>query len=75
MPKVKDRGLSDVLFFQALDENLYDVIQISPKEKPVAAVNAVKNRQRKQTNSSLDEQPKRPPKGNRTHEVNTVNKL
>ncbi|XP_031603239.2 SH2 domain-containing protein 7 [Oreochromis aureus] len=54
--------------FEALDEDLYDVIQISPKEKPVAAVSAVKNRQRKQINSSLDEQPKRPPKGNRTHE-------
>uniref|UniRef100_A0A3Q0QXV6 SH2 domain containing 7 n=1 Tax=Amphilophus citrinellus TaxID=61819 RepID=A0A3Q0QXV6_AMPCI len=56
--------------FEALNEDLYDVIQVSPKEKPAAALGcAVKHRKKKQIISTIDEQPKRPPKSNRTHEV------
>lgn len=69
---MKHRGLSDALLSQALDEDLYDVIQVSPKEKPVAALSTVKHRQKNQIYSTIDEQPKRPPKSNRMHEVSTV---
>ncbi|XP_029379502.1 SH2 domain-containing protein 7-like isoform X1 [Echeneis naucrates] len=51
--------------FEVLNEELYDTIQISPKEKPSDTVRAVKNIRKQQTNSA-SEQP-RPPRGNRSH--------
>lgn len=48
--------------FEALNEELYDVIQISPKEKPAATAGAVKNMQKPQINSNLELPPMRPPR-------------
>ncbi|XP_062277496.1 SH2 domain-containing protein 7-like [Scomber scombrus] len=52
--------------FEELNEELYDIIQISPKEKPVATVRAVNNVQKQLTSSASEQQPTRPPKSNRT---------
>lgn len=71
----KNEGLTGVLFLQALNEELYDIIQVSPKEKPVAAVRALSNMQRQQINSAAEQPPTRPPKSNRTLEASTVHKL
>ncbi|XP_069019056.1 uncharacterized protein [Embiotoca jacksoni] len=54
--------------FAELNEDLYDIIQLSPKEKPVAAVRAVKNTRKHQTNPTREQQPKQPTKSNRTLE-------
>ncbi|XP_032380292.1 SH2 domain-containing protein 7 [Etheostoma spectabile] len=53
--------------FEALDKELYDTIQVSPKEKPVAC-EAVKNIQKPQIISASVQPPTRPPKSNRTIE-------
>ncbi|XP_074488979.1 uncharacterized protein LOC141766223 [Sebastes fasciatus] len=50
--------------FEALDKELYDIIQV--KEKPVASVRAV--RSNPQTNSTSEKPPVRPPKSKRTPE-------
>ncbi|XP_030280695.1 SH2 domain-containing protein 7-like isoform X2 [Sparus aurata] len=47
--------------FEALNEGLYDVIQISPKEKPVAA-----GRNMPKPQNGSEQPPTRPPKTNRT---------
>lgn len=60
---------------QTLDEELYDIIQVSPKEKPVVSVRAVKNTPKQQINSASEQPPTRPPKSNRTLEVSTEHKL
>ncbi|KAF3688801.1 SH2 domain-containing protein 7 [Channa argus] len=49
----------------ALNEELYDIIQVSPKEKPLATVRAVNKMQKQHINS---ETPTRPPKSNKTLE-------
>ncbi|KAI3371296.1 hypothetical protein L3Q82_023913, partial [Scortum barcoo] len=54
--------------FEALNEELYDIIQVSPKDKPPVTARAVKNTQKHQINSGSEQPPTRPPKGNRTHE-------
>ncbi|XP_070764228.1 SH2 domain-containing protein 7-like [Enoplosus armatus] len=54
--------------FEALNEELYDVIQVSPKEQPVAAVRTVKNTQKQQRNLASEQPPTWPPKSNRTLE-------
>ncbi|KAM9376476.1 uncharacterized protein KZ484_009058 isoform 1-T2 [Pholidichthys leucotaenia] len=51
--------------FEAVDEELYDMIQVSPKEKPAVTVRAV-NVQKRQINPP--QQPARPRKSNRTQE-------
>ncbi|XP_028287299.1 LOW QUALITY PROTEIN: SH2 domain-containing protein 7-like [Parambassis ranga] len=51
--------------FKALNEELYDIIQVSPRERPAPAVRDVKNTRKLQ---SLELQPTRPPKNNRTLE-------
>lgn len=56
-----------------MNEELYDTIQINPKEKPLSTHRAVKNVQKQQTNLALEQPPTRPPKNNRTLEVSTVN--
>lgn len=58
------------MLLQVLNEELYDIIQVSPEEKPVA----VKNMHR-QRNSASEQPPTRPPKNNRTLKVNKVNKI
>ncbi|KAL6106722.1 sh2d7 [Pungitius sinensis] len=55
--------------FEALDEQLYDFIQVSPKEEPVAIAKAVKPKRKPLINSASEQPPARPPKGNRTQEV------
>ncbi|XP_040018112.1 uncharacterized protein LOC120808896 [Gasterosteus aculeatus] len=55
--------------FEALDEELYDFIQVSPKEKPLATDKAVKPKRKPLINSASEQPPARPPKGNRTQEV------
>lgn len=64
--------------FQALNEELYDIIQVSPKEKPVATVRTVStnavNMQKPLGDLPSEQPPTRPPKGNRTQEVSTVQK-
>ncbi|XP_040894487.1 SH2 domain-containing protein 7-like [Toxotes jaculatrix] len=54
--------------FEVMNEDLYDTIQISPKEKPVAALRAVKNVRKQQTNLASEQPRARPPKSNRTLE-------
>lgn len=54
---------------QALDEELYDFIQVSPKEKPLATDKAVKPKRKPLINSASEQPPARPPKGNRTQEA------
>ncbi|KAK9516659.1 hypothetical protein VZT92_024578 [Zoarces viviparus] len=54
--------------FEALDKELYDTIQVSPKEKHVATVGYVKNMRKPQINSESEQPPARPPKSNRTLE-------
>uniref|UniRef100_A0A3B5B0E6 SH2 domain-containing protein 7-like n=1 Tax=Stegastes partitus TaxID=144197 RepID=A0A3B5B0E6_9TELE len=53
--------------FEELDEELYDIIQFSPKEKPVVPVRSVNNKRQQQSNS--EQQPTLPPRSNRTSEV------
>ncbi|XP_041853343.1 SH2 domain-containing protein 7-like isoform X2 [Melanotaenia boesemani] len=54
--------------FEALDGELYDMIQVSPKETPIAALRpAKKNIRRQQVNTTTQQQPTRAPK-NRTQE-------
>lgn len=60
------------MLLQALNEELYDIIQVSPEEKPVAVT--VKNMHRQQ-NPASEQPPTRPPKNNRTLKVNKVNKI
>uniref|UniRef100_A0AAQ4R640 SH2 domain-containing protein n=1 Tax=Gasterosteus aculeatus aculeatus TaxID=481459 RepID=A0AAQ4R640_GASAC len=55
--------------FEALDEELYDFIQVSPKEKPLATDKAVKPKRKPLINSASEQPPARPPKGNRTQEA------
>ncbi|KAM8890884.1 uncharacterized protein AB9W97_011679 isoform 2-T2 [Spinachia spinachia] len=55
--------------FEALDEELYDFIQVGPKEKPVATAKAVKHERKPLINSASEQAPARPPKGNGTQEV------
>ena len=50
---------------QAFNEELYDIIQVSPKDKPITA----KKLQKQQINSTTEQQPPRPEKSNRIHEV------
>lgn len=52
----KKKGKAGVLLWQALSEELYDVLQVGPEEKPAAAV----------LNSVLEHPPSRPPRGSRT---------
>ncbi|XP_039989132.1 LOW QUALITY PROTEIN: SH2 domain-containing protein 7-like [Xiphias gladius] len=54
--------------FEVMNEELYDTIQINPKEKPLSTHRAVKNVQKQQTNLALEQPPTRPPKNNRTLE-------
>lgn len=54
---------------QAPNEELYDIIQVNPTKKPVAAVRALKG---VQSQHVVSEQTPRPPKSNRTLEVSTV---
>ncbi|KAE8296283.1 SH2 domain-containing protein 7 [Larimichthys crocea] len=57
---------------EALNEELYDIIQVSPKEKPVATVRTVStnavNMQKPLGDLPSEQPPTRPPKGNRTQE-------
>ncbi|XP_071391251.1 SH2 domain-containing protein 7-like [Centroberyx affinis] len=50
--------------FEALNEELYDIIQFSPREKPVVTVRAVKNVQNKWINTAAEQPPTLPPKSN-----------
>ncbi|XP_054476718.1 SH2 domain-containing protein 7-like [Anoplopoma fimbria] len=55
--------------FQALDEELYDTIQVSPKEKkPLATAGAVNHMRKPQINSASEQPPARPPKSSKTLE-------
>ncbi|XP_029992720.1 SH2 domain-containing protein 7-like [Sphaeramia orbicularis] len=55
--------------YETLNEDLYDTIQFSPKEKPVATVRAVKHVAKKPINTQSSEQPPtRPPKSKKTLE-------
>uniref|UniRef100_A0A8P4JZ00 SH2 domain-containing protein n=1 Tax=Dicentrarchus labrax TaxID=13489 RepID=A0A8P4JZ00_DICLA len=65
---IKNDGLIGVLFLQALNEDLYDIIQVSPKEKPVTTLGAVRNVSKQQTDPAPVQPPTRPPKNNRTLE-------
>lgn len=51
------------MLLQALNEELYDIIQVSPEEKSVAVTVA------------SEQPPTRPPRNNRTLKVNKVNKI
>lgn len=53
---VKKEGSTGVLLWQALSEELYDIIQVGPEEKPASAVR----------NLVLEQPPSRPPRTNRT---------
>ncbi|XP_026220520.1 SH2 domain-containing protein 7-like [Anabas testudineus] len=55
--------------FEELNEELYDIIQVNPKEKPVAAVRAVKSEQRQHTNVASEHTPTQTPKNNKTLEA------
>ncbi|XP_056272185.1 LOW QUALITY PROTEIN: SH2 domain-containing protein 7 [Pseudoliparis swirei] len=56
--------------FEALDKDLYDIIQVCPREDwPVANVRAVNNMLKPQINSASEQPPARPPKNNRTLEA------
>ena len=55
-------------FSQVMNEELYDTIQISRKDKPVATVRAVKDVRKQQSNLP----PTRPPKSNRAPEVSAL---
>lgn len=61
------------MYLQALNEELYDIIQLSPEEKAVAPVGAGKNMQ-KQRNSASAQPPTRPPKSHKTLKVSKVKK-
>lgn len=65
-----DAGLTFVTFTQASTEELYDVIQVNPKEKPAVSVRAVKSMWDQQSNRVLEQPPTLPPKSSRTLEVN-----
>uniref|UniRef100_A0A3Q1ALX7 SH2 domain-containing protein n=1 Tax=Amphiprion ocellaris TaxID=80972 RepID=A0A3Q1ALX7_AMPOC len=52
--------------FEAMDEELYDIIQFSPKEKPVVPVRSVNKTRQQQINP--EQQPAPPPRSNRTSE-------
>ncbi|XP_078023997.1 uncharacterized protein LOC117262805 [Epinephelus lanceolatus] len=52
--------------FEALNKELYDIIRVAPKEKPVATVRAVRNMRK--ANLAPEQPPARPPKSNRTLE-------
>ncbi|XP_038561991.1 SH2 domain-containing protein 7-like [Micropterus salmoides] len=54
--------------FEALNEGLYDIIQVNPKEQPVGTVRAVKNTRKQQMNPAQEQPPVRPRKNNRTLE-------
>nr|XP_020475072.1 SH2 domain-containing protein 7-like [Monopterus albus] len=54
--------------YEVLNEELYDIIQISPKEKPAVASRAEKNLQKQHANSASAQPPTWPPKSNRTLE-------
>ncbi|TNN86882.1 SH2 domain-containing protein 7 [Liparis tanakae] len=59
--------------FEALDKDLYDIIQVYPREDwPVANVRAVNNMQKPQINSASEQPPARPPKNNRTLEARST---
>ncbi|XP_047452725.1 SH2 domain-containing protein 7-like [Mugil cephalus] len=61
--------------FEDLNEELYDIIQVSPKADkpaaaaPVAAVRPVKNMRKEQQSPASEQQPTRPSKANRTEEL------
>lgn len=61
---MENEDLTGVLFLQELDKELYDTIQVSPKERPVGAI---KNMRTPKINS--EQLPALPP---RTQEVSTV---
>ncbi|KAM3608750.1 uncharacterized protein V6R79_004036 [Siganus canaliculatus] len=52
--------------FEALNEELYDIIQFIPKNNPGVSGGAVKNRRRPEMNSQSKQPPARPPKGSKT---------
>ncbi|GAA6221367.1 SH2 domain-containing protein 7-like [Lates japonicus] len=54
--------------FEVMNEELYDTIQIGPKEKPAPAVRAVRNVRKQQTNVAPEQPRSRPPKNNGTLE-------
>ncbi|KAM4734664.1 uncharacterized protein FYW61_007709 [Anableps anableps] len=51
-----------------LSEDLYDIIQVNPKEKPAAPLRAAKKVHKQQINSATEQQPVRAPRSNRTQE-------
>ncbi|XP_032438639.1 LOW QUALITY PROTEIN: uncharacterized protein LOC116732519 [Xiphophorus hellerii] len=51
-----------------VNEDLYDIIQVSPKEKPAAPLRAAKKVHKQQMNSATEQQPVRAPRINRTQE-------
>lgn len=52
--------------FETLNEELYDTIQISPREEPVASNARGMRNVQKQMNPAPEQLPTRPPKGNKT---------
>uniref|UniRef100_A0A4W6DE22 SH2 domain-containing protein n=1 Tax=Lates calcarifer TaxID=8187 RepID=A0A4W6DE22_LATCA len=58
-------------FEQVMNEELYDIIQIGPKEKPAPAVRAFRNVRKQQTTFAPEQPRSRPPKNNGTLEVST----
>ncbi|XP_013859085.1 SH2 domain-containing protein 7 isoform X2 [Austrofundulus limnaeus] len=54
--------------FKDHSEDLYDIIRVSPKDKPEAVLRAAKNLQKQKTASAPDHQPAWQPKGNKTEE-------
>ncbi|XP_059190272.1 SH2 domain-containing protein 7-like [Centropristis striata] len=52
--------------FEVLNKEVYDIIQVSPKEKPAAGAGASRNMQKPHIN--LEQPPARPPRSNRTQE-------
>ncbi|CAG5957985.1 unnamed protein product [Menidia menidia] len=54
--------------FENLNEDFYDIIQISPKDKPTAAFRTAKNLKKLQIHSSTEQQPPRQLKSNRGQE-------
>ncbi|XP_024137955.1 uncharacterized protein LOC112152538 isoform X2 [Oryzias melastigma] len=54
--------------FEVLNEELYDIIQVSPKQKRMFALKAEKKVKKPQSDSAAETQPTRPPKNNRTQE-------
>ncbi|XP_072241991.1 uncharacterized protein [Leuresthes tenuis] len=54
--------------FEAFNEELYDIIQVSPKDKPITALRSAKTLQKQQINSTTEQQPSRPEKSKRIHE-------